>query len=199
MVRHVNPHKNIIKKIMSNDYNRLSDEGAKSLSLDRKNKSNTKTYNLNQTSNSNIIITKTRVTNLELVNRTVQELEFYLSEYMLQPLIISQPLTYIECKSILNGKYNNILKKIDYTVNQIYYNSTDRKAAFHTSALLQNVIQNSAGISLNEYATKGVKSIQTLFKGLQWFIDRAENAQDGINRTKKYNVNYVFYEILNRS
>ena len=70
MVRHVNSHKNIIKKIMSDDYNRLSKEGARSLSLDKKNKSNTNTYNLNLTSNSNIIITKTRVTNLELVNRT---------------------------------------------------------------------------------------------------------------------------------
>lgn len=199
MVRHVNPHKNAIKKIMSNEYNRLSDEGARSLSLDRKNKSNTKTYNINVSSNSNIIITKTRVTNLELVNRTIQELDFYLSNYMLQPLTISQPLTYIDCKSILNGKYNKILEKFDYIVNKIYYSSKDRKAAFHTSALLQNVIQNSAGISLNEYATKGVKSIQTLFKGLQWFIDRAENAQDGKRRTKKYNVNYVFYEILNRS
>ena len=197
MVRHVNPHKNVIKKIMSNEYNRLSDEGARSLSLDRKDKSKTKTYNLNKT--GNIIITKTRVTNLELVNRAIQELDFYLSEYMLQPLTISQPLTYIDCKSILNGKYNKILEKFDYTVNKIYYSSIDRKAAFHTSALLQNVIQNSAGISLNEYATKGVKSIQTLFKGLQWFIDRAENAQDGKRRTNKYNINYVFYEILNRS
>lgn len=196
MVRYINPHKDNIKKIMSNDFERLSREGARSLSLLKDTKGKSKTYKYNVQSSS-IIIEKTNLTNLELIEKVLKEFDFYISEFITEPVRITTPLSYVDARSIINGKYNNILKKFNYTVNQVYNNSTDRLAVFHSIALIENIRPNPKGLTLSDHMLKRVSSIQKLFIRMNWFIDLAENSKDRWGRSQKYNLNYVFYELLN--
>ena len=192
MVRYVNPLKSKINNIKQQEFERLSQEGAKSLNSINKN-----TYQYNNKSNT-IALQSTKLTNIQMLDETVKTLERYLHEWIDEPIIISQPITYIECRSILNGKYKNLLIRLYQFNDQAERNSTDNHIAKHIHALTNNLIANSSGLTLSNYITKNVKSIKQLFDKIKWYLDQVENITDRWGNKHKYGLNFVFYANLER-
>lgn len=192
MVRYVNPHISKIKNLAQRDFERLSQEGAKSL-----NPINVNTYKLSNNSRT-IIFETTKVTNLELVNSTIKHLEFYLGEWLSAPIVIQQPLSYIDCRSILNGKYNDLLYRLNQFNDQAERFSTDTHVALHIRGLTENIHGSLSGKSLSEYITKNVKSIKQLFDKIKWYLEQVESITDRWGNKHKYDLNFVFYANLER-
>lgn len=192
MVRYVNPHISKIKNIVQRDFERLSNEGAKSL-----NPINANTFKLSNNSRT-IIFETTKVTNLELVNSTIKHLEFYLGEWLSAPIVIQQPLSYIDCRSILNGKYNDLLYRLNQFNDQAERFATDTHVALHIRGLTENIHGSLSGKSLSEYITKNVKSVKQLFDKIKWYLEQVENITDRWDNKHKYGLNFVFYANLER-
>lgn len=192
MVRYVNPLKSKINNIKQQEFERLSQEGAKSLNSINKN-----TYQFNNKSNT-IVLQSTKVTNIQMLEETVKNLEKYLSEWIDEPIIISQAITYVECRSILNGKYKDLLIRLYQFNDQAERNSTDNHIAKHIHALTNNLIANSSGLTLSNYITKNVKSIKQLFDKIKWYLEETSNITDRWGNKHKYGLNFVYYANLER-
>ena len=192
MVRYVNPLKSKINNIKQKEFERLSKEGAKSLNFINKD-----TYQFNNKSNT-IVLKSTKVTNIQMLDETVKTLERYLHEWIDEPIIITQPISYVESRSILNGKYKDLLIRLYQFNDQAERNSTDNHIAKHIHALTNNLIANSSGLTLSNYITKNVKSIKQLFDKIKWYLEETSNITDRWGNKHKYGLNFVYYANLER-
>jgi hypothetical protein len=189
MVRYIDPQKKI-KSILQKDFERVSKEGQNSFNRSvNKSKNKTQSYFYKNNRNSMIIIDKINVTNPEFIESVVKQLENAFSEYIISPIHIKKPLSWIDGQSILNGKYAQLLNDFRNLNIQAEYHSHDSKVMKHINAL----IKDTGYDNLSDYITKNAYSIQSLMKGVSWYLQITSNIVDRWGNQREFGLNYVYY------
>ena len=189
MVRYIDPQKKI-KSILQKDFERVSKEGQNSFNRSvNKSKNKTQSYFYKNNHNSMIIIDKINVTNPQFVESVVKQLENAFSEYIISPIYIKKPLSWIDGQSILNGKYAQLLYDFRNFNMQAEYHSHDSKVMKHINAL----IKDTGYDNLSDYITKNAYSIQSLMKGVSWYLQITSNIVDRWGNQREFGLNYVYY------
>lgn len=189
MVRFINPLESKIKAINKKEFERVSDEGAHSLKPLSKG-----IYEYGK--GKSIIIEKTRVTNTEMLQKAINEIDNVLFEYVSMPLHITQPVSYVEIQSVISGKYQSILSQFSSTVRMLQSARLDSRVNTHISVYLEGMRSNPNGKQIDEYIFKNVKSLSQLFKKINWFNDKMNNIYDKKGNKRDYYINFVFYQDL---
>ena len=189
MVRFINPLESKIKAINKREFERVSDEGARSLKPLSKG-----VYKYGK--GKSIVIEKTRVTNTEMLQKAINEIDNVLYEYVSMPLHIIQPVSYVEIQSVISGKYQSILSQFASTLRMLQSSRVDSRVNTHISVYLEGMRSNPNGKQINDYIFKNVKSLSQLFKKINLFIDKMNNIYDKKGNKRDYYINFVFYQDL---
>lgn len=189
MVRFINPLERKIKEINRKEFERLSDEGSRSLKSISKG-----VYSYGK--GKSIIIENTRVTNTEMLQKTVNELDNVFYEYVSMPLHITQPVSYIEIQSVINGKYQSLLNEFAQTLRMLILSRVDSRVNTHISVYIEGMRTNPNNKQINDYIFKNVKSLSQLFKNIKKFNDKMNNIYDKKGNKRDFYINYVYYNDL---
>lgn len=189
MVRFINPLESKIKAINKKEFERVSDEGARSLNLLSKG-----IYEYGK--GKSIVIEKTRVTNTEMLQKAINEIDNVLFNYVSMPLHITQPVSYVEIQSVISGKYQSILSQFSSIIRMLQSARLDSRVNTHISVYLEGMRSNPNGKQIDDYIFKNVKSLSQLFKKINWFNDKMNNIYDKKGNKRDYYINFVFYQDL---
>ena len=159
MVRFINPLESKIRAINKKEFERVSDEGSRSL----KSLSNG-IYEYGK--GKSIVIEKTRITNTEMLQKAINEIDNVLYEYVSMPLHITTPVSYLEIQSVISGKYQSILSQYSNLLRMLQMSKVDSRVNTHISVYLEGMRENPNGKQIDDYIFKNVKSLSQLFNSL---------------------------------
>lgn len=132
-------------------------------------------------------ITRTYVTDLDMLQRATDILYTNLYNYLREPIIITSPATYTELASLVNpsGKFRKVLEEYADITREIKFNAHDREYNKHLQQFM-------SVIALREHSiTNVVRRIKRFNKNMK------NELYNGYTKKKyKYAVNIVTYAFL---
>lgn len=183
MVKIINPLGSEIDRKRRSESERLQRKGQQTLELARDRQSYI--YNSGQS----IIIEKTLYTDLDMLNTAIRNLNKPFNKYVSDPLHITVPASYVDIKSLVNGKHLSTLTEFEHNLNMIEQTSNDSFVYTHISVYIEG-LKDSNKASFTEYIFKDAKSIRKLMRNIIHFNMKMRN----IKKSKPYKINKVYYE-----
>lgn len=183
MVKIINPLGSQIERKRQSESKRLIKQGQQSLERSRDNKS----YIYNQ--GQSIIIEKTMYTDLDMLQKAIQNLNRPFNPFVSEPLHITVPVSYVDIKSLVNGKHLSTLTEFEHTIKMIEAESNDSYVYTHLSVYIEG-LKDTNKASFNDYIFKDAKSIRKLMRNIIHFNMKMRN----IRNSKPYKINKVYYE-----